>query len=47
MVAKVWLNPVRLAVSQGFGRKELNTIVEIVDQNQARFAEAWDEFFAD
>src|SRR6266446_6707864 len=43
--AKFWLAPVRLAWSRGFGRKELNRIRKIVEQNQAQLNESWNEFF--
>ena len=42
---KFWLAPVRLARSQVFGRKELNRIRKIIEQNQARLIESWNEFF--
>ena len=43
--AKFWLAPIRLARSRGFGRKELNRIRKIIEQNQARLIESWNEFF--
>jgi len=46
-VAKFWLEPVRLQSSGGFGRKELNRIQQLVDENQARFLEAWNEYFGE
>ncbi|MCC6493111.1 MAG: DUF4160 domain-containing protein [Pirellulales bacterium] len=45
--AKYWLDPVRLARSNGFGAKELRTIEKLVRQNEALFLERWNEFFHD
>ena len=44
-VAKFWLDPVRLHRSGGFGRPELNRILEIIKENHGRLLEAWDEYF--
>ena len=41
--AKFWLNPVQLAANFGFRAHELREI--IVFEQQARFLEAWNEFF--
>lgn len=44
-VAKFWLNPVGLASSSGFPARELNRLEQLVLEHQARFEEAWHEFF--
>jgi hypothetical protein len=46
MVAKFWLDPVRLHASGGFSRIELRKIGEIVTLNRVRFMEAWHDYFA-
>ena len=46
-LAKFWLEPVRLQTSGGFKRKELNRIQQLVEENQARFLEAWNEYFGE
>jgi hypothetical protein len=46
-LAKFWLQPVRLQNSGGFKRKELNRIQELVEENQERFIEVWNEYFGD
>jgi hypothetical protein len=46
-LAKFWLQPVRLQKSAGFKRKELNHIQELVEENQVRFLEAWNEYFGE
>ncbi len=46
-LAKFWLQPVRLQNSGGFKRKELNRIQELVEENQERFVEVWNEHFGD
>jgi hypothetical protein len=43
--AKLWLVPVRLQNSGGFGRRELNQIQRLVDQNRERLLRSWNEFF--
>jgi hypothetical protein len=40
-----WLDPVRLARSKGFAAHELTRVEGLVVDNQARFLEAWREFF--
>jgi hypothetical protein len=44
--AKFWLQPVRLQNSGGFKRKELNRIQALIEENQVRFLEEWDEYFS-
>jgi Domain of unknown function (DUF4160) len=46
MVAKFWLNPVRLAHSGDFGRSELSRITEMVAEHSDEFEKAWNDFFA-
>jgi hypothetical protein len=43
--AKFWLDPVRIARSQGFAAKEINRIVELVVENQQLLLDGWNEFF--
>jgi hypothetical protein len=45
--AKFWLNPVRLAESYGFNRKEIGRIKLLVEQYQQQLLEKWHEFFRD
>ncbi|TWT41129.1 hypothetical protein RAS1_38220 [Phycisphaerae bacterium RAS1] len=44
-VAKLWLDPVRLARSGGFSRKELGRIEMLLRQHEAALIEAWNEYF--
>ena len=44
-LGKFWLRPVRLAASTGFSAHELRQIQRIVVENEAKFLEAWNEFF--
>ena len=46
-VAKIWLNPLRLAHSGDFGRAEIRRIEQIVAEHREQFLEAWNDFFAD
>ncbi len=46
-VAKFWLDPVRLASSDGFRRPELGNIRRLVEENQQELLRSWDEFFND
>jgi hypothetical protein len=43
--AKYWLDPVWLERSRGFGRGEINTIKEIVEENQQQLLDSWNEYF--
>ena len=44
--AKFWLKPVRLQNSGGFKSKELSRIQDLVEENQTKFVEAWNEHFS-
>jgi hypothetical protein len=44
-VAKFWLSPVRLAKNKGFAEHELNAVERLVVQYEARFLEAWRDYF--
>jgi hypothetical protein len=43
--AKFWLKPVRLCRCEGFGRHELQRIEKIVEANETRLLETWNDFF--
>jgi hypothetical protein len=43
--AKFWLNPVRLAKSRRIDDHELRTLRKIVEENQQKILEAWNEHF--
>lgn len=43
--AKLWLSPVRLARSGGFGAAELLRLERLVVERQVLLLRAWDEFF--
>lgn len=45
--AKYWLTPVRLQKNNGFSRTELNRIQMIVEDNQEKLIEGWNDFFND
>ena len=47
MLAKFWLQPVRLARSTGFSARELRRIEGIVKESEATLLEAWHEYFTD
>ncbi|MBD3646359.1 MAG: DUF4160 domain-containing protein [Pseudomonadales bacterium] len=44
-IAKYWLEPTKLASSQGFRPSELNRIRSIIVESHSHLIEAWDEFF--
>jgi len=46
-IAKIWLNPLRLAHSGDFGRAEIRRIEQIVADHREQFLEAWNDFFTD
>jgi len=43
--AKFWLDPVRLALSGGFGRRELERIRKLVGQNEVYLLRSWNDYF--
>jgi len=47
MVAKFWLDPVRLGKSGGFNRSEIGKLHNIVVQNKTMLLRGWDEYFSD
>jgi hypothetical protein len=44
--AKVWLDPVQLHDSMGFGRAELGKVAALVTAHADELRKAWDDFFA-
>lgn len=44
--AKLWLNPVRLAWTEGLKVHEVRHALRIAEQQQLKLLEAWNEFFA-
>jgi hypothetical protein len=47
MLAKFWIDPVRLARSTGFAPRELRRIEGIVKEKEVTLLEAWHEYFSD
>jgi hypothetical protein len=45
--AKLWLEPVRLENSRGFGRAEILRIQRLVEANTALLLRSWNEYFKD
>jgi len=43
--AKIWLEPVRLEKSRGFGRAEIGSIEKLVAENAAFLLRSWHEYF--
>ena len=46
-IAKVWLDPVRLQSSGGFGRSEISRILKIIEVKREIMMETWDDYFGD
>ncbi|MEI6667324.1 MAG: DUF4160 domain-containing protein [Acidobacteriota bacterium] len=44
-LAKFWLTPARLATNFGFGAREAQRLVGLVQQHEAEFLKAWHEYF--
>ncbi len=44
-MAKIWLKPVEMEYNRGYHRAELNRVLKLTEQNQARLLEAWNEYF--
>lgn len=47
LVAKFWLDPVRLEKAGGFMAQELNRVGELVRENRKALLERWYEYFGD
>jgi hypothetical protein len=47
LIAKFWLDPVRLARSGGFRAADIRRIQRLVEANQETLLEAWNEYFGD
>ncbi len=45
-VAKIWLQPVLIDSNHGYSRAEINRIVRLTRQNQARLLEVWNAYFS-
>jgi hypothetical protein len=43
--AKVWLDPVRVYNSTGFGRPELRKIEVLIHEHADQLRKAWDDYF--
>jgi len=43
--AKFWLVPVALARNLGFSAVELRRVQRLVEENESRLLEAWNEYF--
>jgi hypothetical protein len=44
-VTKFWVNPVRVQDEDGFSRSELLIIEKVLQSNEEKIMEAWDEYF--
>jgi hypothetical protein len=44
-IAKLWLKPVRLQRSGGFGRAEIAKLTALVTERQDELLEAWNAYF--
>ena len=44
-VAKIWLDPIELETNRGYNKAELNKVLKLTQQNEARLLEAWNEYF--
>ena len=44
--AKFWLSPVRLAFSTHFSVKRLTEVRKLIEENENRFLEKWNEYFS-
>ena len=44
-VAKIWLSPVELEYNHGYNQREINDILQLTRDNQARLLEFWHDYF--
>ncbi len=45
MIAKFWLDPIRLQSSGGFSRTEIARIQRMVTEDQSQLLEGWNVYF--
>lgn len=45
-VAKIWLRPISLQYNRGYNASEVNTILQLVHDNQAVLLETWYAYFS-
>jgi hypothetical protein len=45
MIAKFWLDPIRLQRSGGFPRMEIGRIQKVITTRHSQLLEAWNEYF--
>ena len=45
--AKIWLDPVRLQNSVGFGGTEINRIIRLAGENRDTILQIWESYFYD
>ncbi|HEX5399267.1 MAG TPA: DUF4160 domain-containing protein [Verrucomicrobiae bacterium] len=44
--AKIWLRPVSVEYNHGYNRSQLDYILKLTRENQARLLRNWNEYFA-
>ena len=47
MIAKFWLDPLRLQVSGGFSSKEITRLHRLIAVNREELLRSWNEYFGD
>lgn len=47
MIAKFWLDPVRLQESGGFSRSEVLKIQNLIEKNRTILLEAWNDYLSE
>ena len=45
-VAKIWLMPVSLEYNRGYNPPELNRVLKLTRQHQAKLLEVWNDYFS-
>jgi len=44
-VAKIWLESLEIESNRGYNKSELNKILKLIKQNEAKLLQAWHEHF--
>ena len=44
-VAKIWLGSLEIEYNRGYNKAELNKVLKLTEQNEAKLLEAWHEYF--
>jgi len=44
-VAKIWLESLEIEYNRGYNKAELNKVLKLTEENEAKLLKAWNEYF--